>query len=143
MEMGRETKKSPYGDSLFPNRVCSNLGINTYAYNANIPQHVLGSHEGHECSICHKTYSLCDNDLGTLESKGKCNNIFCYECLSKHKNNHGPGPLKCPNCRIEAYDIICNERRTASSETTEMVIDDQSAFCDWAIITTLDTGINT
>ena len=30
MEMGRETKKFPYGDSPFPNRVCSNLGINIY-----------------------------------------------------------------------------------------------------------------
>ncbi len=30
MEMGRETKKIPYGDSPFPNRVCSNLGTNIY-----------------------------------------------------------------------------------------------------------------
>jgi hypothetical protein len=29
-EMGRETKIFPYGDSPFPNRVCSHLGINIY-----------------------------------------------------------------------------------------------------------------
>ena len=113
-----------------------------YAYNENIPQHVLGSHEGHTCSICHETYSLRDNDLGTFESKGKCNHIFCYECLSHYKNNHGPGRLKCPNCRIEAYDIVRNERRTTSPETIEMSMDDQSVFCDWAMGTMSDTGIN-
>ncbi len=47
-----------------------------YAYNVNIPQHILGSHEGHACLICHDTYSLRDNDLGTLYSRGKCNHIF-------------------------------------------------------------------
>ncbi len=35
MEMGRETKKIPYGDSPFPNRVCSNLGTNTYTLRGN------------------------------------------------------------------------------------------------------------
>ena len=113
-----------------------------YAYNENIPQHVLGSHEGHTCTICHETYSLRDEDLGTFESKGPCNHIFCYECLSHYKNNHGPGPLKCPNCRIEAYDIVRNERRTTSPETIEMSMDDQSVFCDWAMGTMSDTGIN-
>ncbi len=83
------------------------------------------------------------HNLGALESKGKCNHIFCYECLSKHKNNHGPGPLKCPNCRIEAYDIIRNERWTTTTETIEMVMDDQSAFCNWAMGTMPDTGITT
>ncbi len=95
-----------------------------YAYNANIPQHVLGSHEGRECSICHDTYSLRDNDLGTFDSRGKWNNIFCDVCLSKHKKNHGPGPLKCLNCRIEAYDMIRNERGATSPETIKMVMDD-------------------
>ncbi len=41
-----------------------------YEYNANIPQHVLGSHEGNTCSLCLETYSLCDNDLGTFDSRG-------------------------------------------------------------------------
>ena len=113
-----------------------------YAYNANIPRHMLGSHEGHECSICHNTYSLRDNDRGTFDSGGKCNHIFCYECLSKLRNNHGPGTLKCPNFRIEAYDIIRNERRTISPKTIKMIMDDQSAFCDWAVGTMSDTGIN-
>ena len=45
-----------------------------------------------------------------------------------HKNNHGPGSLKCPNCRIEAYDIVRNERWTTSPETIEMIMDDQSVF---------------
>ncbi len=31
MEMGREKKIFPYGDSPFPNRVCSNLGTNMCA----------------------------------------------------------------------------------------------------------------
>ena len=30
MEMGRETQIFPFGDSPFRNRVCSQLGINTY-----------------------------------------------------------------------------------------------------------------
>jgi hypothetical protein len=113
-----------------------------YAWNENIPQHVLGSHEGHTCTICHETYSLRDEDLGTFESKGPCNHIFCYECLSHYKNNNGPDCLKCPNCRIEAYDIVLNERRTTSPETIEMSMDDQSVFCDWAMGTMSDTGIN-
>ena len=113
-----------------------------YAYNENIPQHVLGSHEGYTCSICHGTYSLCENDLGTFDSRGECNHIFCYECLSEFKSHQRPGTLKCPNFGIEAYDIIRNERWTTSPETIEMVMDDQSAFSDWAVGTMSDTGIN-
>ena len=30
MEMGRETRIFPYGESLFPNIVCFHLGINIY-----------------------------------------------------------------------------------------------------------------
>ncbi len=32
METGRQTKKFPFGDSPFQNRVCSHLGINTDTY---------------------------------------------------------------------------------------------------------------
>ena len=101
-----------------------------YAYNANIPQHVLGSHEGCTCSLCLDAYSLRDKDLGTFDSRGECNHIFCYECLSNLRNNNGPGTLNCPNFRITANDIIYNERRTTSPKTLKMIMDDQSAFCD-------------
>jgi hypothetical protein len=73
---------------------------------------------------------------------GGFNHIFCYECLSNLKINDGPGTLKCPNCRIEANDIIRNEGRTTSPETIKMIMDDQSTFCDWAMGTMSDTGIN-
>ncbi len=42
MGMGRETKKFPYGDSPFPNRVCSNLGTNIYTNHKNLIRDALG-----------------------------------------------------------------------------------------------------
>jgi hypothetical protein len=38
MKMRRQTKKFPFGDSPFPNRVCAHLGINIYdSYNGMFP----------------------------------------------------------------------------------------------------------
>jgi hypothetical protein len=54
----------------------------------------------------------------------------------------GPGTLKCPNCRIKANNIIRSDRRTASPNTIKMIMDDQAAWCDWAMNTMPDAGIN-
>jgi hypothetical protein len=111
---------------------------NGYTYNRNISQEVLGQCEGRVCSICNIQYFLHETDLGTFDTTGTCTHIFWYVCLSELKTHH-PHDLQCPNCRVVADLIIHHERQpkidTTSPKTVEIITDEPTAWCDWAMDT--------
>jgi len=45
-------------------------------YLTNTPQEILGSSEGHQCSICFEVFKLSDADLGTMDTMVSCRHIF-------------------------------------------------------------------
>jgi hypothetical protein len=113
-----------------------------YLYLNNIPQDVLGSSEGHQCGICFEEFKLRDADLEAMKTtKPWCNHIFCHDCLLKHKRqrNKDSRTLQCPICRAFYVDIICHEWQP--SNEVEVVTDETTDCCNWAMDTTSSTGI--
>ena len=113
-------------------------------YFRNTPQEVLGRSEGHFCSICHehKDCFLRDTDLGTMNTTTQpCTHIFCYNCLFQHKSNRivNNQILKCPNCNAVSVDIIRHERQPGNE--VEVITDEPTGCCDWAMDNTSSTGI--
>ena len=112
-----------------------------FPYHRNISQEVLGRSEGHFCSICHEDCFLCDTDLGTMDTTQPCTHMFCFNCLFQHKSNRIENTqiLKCPNCNAVSVDIIRHEWRPGNE--VEVITDEPTGCCDWAMDTTLSTGI--
>ena len=114
-----------------------------FPYHRNISQEVLGRSEGHFCSICHEDCFLCDTDLGTMDTTQPCTHMFCFNCLFQHKSNRIENTqiLKCPNCNAVSVDIIRHEWRPGNE--VEVITDEPTGCCDWAMDTTLSTALVT
>ena len=82
-----------------------------------------------------------DTDLGSMDTTQKYTHIFCFNCLYQHKLNRIERHeiLNCPICRAVSVDIIRHARRP--SNEVEVMRDEPTGCCDWAMDTTSSTGI--
>jgi hypothetical protein len=138
------------GDLTCPKCMCIALNIihhrpirldNGFPYQRNILQEVLGRSEGHFCSICHKYCKLRDTELETMDTTEQCTHVFCFNCLSTYKRGRIEKKLilQCPNCRAVSVDIIHHEKWP--SNEVEVITNEPTDCCNWAMDTTLSTGI--